>query len=414
MRRNTHPVSGTIRHPARIITQLSRVQPYAADLARQQRTPPQHEHARTAVHPTFAFLVHPLIISDISKPRFMRFARHLPQHLVERVAAYAPPVYLSRIRGIRSAATGELIEGVLYTLGSTPAEMLRHPPEFTYRRVLLAAHAAQRRGARLLGLGAFTSVVGDAGVSIAERTPVGITSGNTLTVVATLQTVRHALALVGHTPEQSRVAIIGATGSIGAACSRLLAREMQHIWLVAPRHERLLALQEQIERETPRAQISISTDASHALPQVELVILTTSSLSDSVIDVGLLAAGAVVCDVARPPNINPAAARHRPDVLFIESGEVILPGQLNTGFDLKLPTGSAYACLAETALLAMAHRYGDYTVGRVIAPQQVDELSGLMQTHGLTLAPLRSFGRDVSDAAIEQVRMHARTALTEV
>lgn len=408
MRRDVHPARVDLRRSARIITQFARFSMHAparAD-AHLARTPRQ-----TAVQPSFAFLVHPLEMADIYRVRFTRFARKLPASLVERVAAHAPPVYLARIRGIQSAATGEIVEGLLYSLGSTPSEMLRRPPEFTYRRVLLAARDAQRRGARLLGLGAFTSVVGDAGVTIANRTSIGITSGNTLTVVATLQTVQHALTQVGHTPEQCRVAVIGATGSIGAACSRLLARQMQHVWLVAPRHERLTALRQQILRETPQAQVSISTDASLALPDVELVILTTSSLSDSIIDVQQLHPGSVVCDVARPSNVNPTAARRRPDVLFIESGEIILPGAPDVGFDIKLPPGSAYACLAETALLAMAHRYDDYTVGRVIDPQQVAELADLMRCHGLTLAALRGIGREVTAASLAQVQKHAQAHL---
>jgi hypothetical protein len=65
----------------------------------------------------------------------------------------------------------------------------------------------------------------------------------------------------------------------------------------------------------------------------------------------------VICDVARPPDINPAEAALRPDVLVIESGEVLIPGDIDFGYDIGLPPKTSYACLAETALLAMDGRF---------------------------------------------------------
>ena len=40
---------------------------------------------------------------------------------------------------------------------------MAHSPEFTYRRLFAAAKMAKRLGAQIMGLGAFTKVVGDAG-----------------------------------------------------------------------------------------------------------------------------------------------------------------------------------------------------------------------------------------------------------
>src|SRR5690606_20493122 len=113
--------------------------------------------------------IHPLSARYIANhPRF-RFTRRLPERLVERVAAYMPPMFISRIRGIRSRATGEEIEGLLFSLGATPRELMRRDTSFTYRRLIKCARMAERMGARIMGLGAFTSVVGDAGVTVAQK-----------------------------------------------------------------------------------------------------------------------------------------------------------------------------------------------------------------------------------------------------
>ncbi|HMQ35722.1 MAG TPA: serine carboxypeptidase, partial [Chloroflexaceae bacterium] len=172
----------------------------------------------------FAFVIHPLRTSLIANdPRFS-WTRHLPPRLVELVAAQIPPLYLSKIRGIRSQATGEEAEGILLTLGTTPREMMRREPSFTYRRLIRAARMAERMGAQLMGLGAFTSVVGDAGVTVAQKSDIGITSGNSLTVAATLEAAKQAVLLMkGGRPDKVRAVVIGATGSIGSVCARLLA-----------------------------------------------------------------------------------------------------------------------------------------------------------------------------------------------
>ncbi len=355
--------------------------------------------------PRFAFVIHPLRTSLIANdPRF-RWTRYLPPRLVERVAAYIPPLYLSRIRGIRSAATGEEVEGILLTLGTTPREMMRRPPGFTYRRLIRAARMAEKMGARIMGLGAFTSVVGDAGITVAQKSDIGITSGNSLTVAATLEAAKQAVLLMkGGRPEKVRAVVIGATGSIGSVCARLLAQAVRDVVLIAPRPERLLALKQQIERETPGARVIAATHPDAYLGDADLIITTTSSLTGRVINIDKLKPGAVVCDVARPPDVKEEDAARRPDVLVVESGEIVLPGEPDFGFDIDMPPGTAYACLSETALLAMEGKFEDYTLGRNIEIERVKEMYHLWHKHGLQLARLRSFGVYVTDELIAEKR----------
>jgi predicted amino acid dehydrogenase len=354
--------------------------------------PAIHHLASRPTRPTFAFVVHPLTLRQVYHAPFMRMARYLPQRLVEWGAAFAPPVTLSRIRGIRSAATGQAIDGVLMTLGATPREMLRRPPAFTYRRLLYASRRAEQMGARILGLGAFTSVVGDAGATVARHSPIAVTTGNALTVAVALETARQALLAMGTDPDRGCVVVMGATGSIGAACARILASTARHVVLVAPRPERLLALKQQIGREIPGAHLTTATRPDAYLGRANLVLLATSALSDHIIDLGKLAPGAVVCDIAQPPNVSRDDAERRPDVLMVECGEVLLPGEPDIGFPIGLEPGMAYACLAETILLALEGRFKHYTIGRTIAVAQVYEMYHLMGKHGLRVAGLRSFG----------------------
>jgi|GEM_PF-1167838 len=117
----------------------------------------------------FAFVIHPLNIRFIHGHKWFRWTRYLPDSLVERVAAYFPPIYLSRITGGQSPSTGQRIEGYLISLGATPRQMMARGERFTYNRLNKAARMSERFGARIMGLGAFTSVVGDAGITVAHE-----------------------------------------------------------------------------------------------------------------------------------------------------------------------------------------------------------------------------------------------------
>ncbi len=353
----------------------------------------------------FAFVIHPLNVGFINRHKMFRWTRYLPDELVERVAAYFPPIYLSRITGGRSPTTGQRIEGHLISLAATPRQMMSHGERFTYDRLNKAVKMAERRGARIMGLGAFTSVVGDAGITVAHESDIAITSGNSLTVAATLEAAKQAVIEMGATDlTKGKVMIIGATGSIGSVCSRLIAQAIYDVVLVSIEPERLIELKRTIQAETPGARVSIATRPDELLPECDLIITATSAFGERIVDISKCKAGAVICDVARPADINAAEAALRPDVLVIESGEVLIPGDIDFGYDIGLPPKTAYACLAETALLAMEGRFEDYTLGRNISMERVKEIYRLFKKHEFQIAGLRSFDEFITEEDLSQKR----------
>ena len=329
----------------------------------------------------------------------------MPDDLIEEISAYMPPLYVSRITGGVSPATGQRIEGTLITLGATPRMMMKHDPNLTYKQLNRAARMAERKRARIMGLGAFTSVVGDAGITVAHEADIAITSGNSLTVAMTLEAAKEAVRLMGATDlTKGKVMIVGATGSIASVCSRLIAQAIGNVVLVSIEPEKLLELKRIIQAETPGAEVTIATRAGDLISDCDLVITATSAFGQRVIDITKCKPGAVICDVARPSDINPAEAALRPDVLVIESGEVLIPGNIDFGYDIGLPPKTSYACLAETALLAMEGRFEDYTLGRNITMERVKEIYRLSLKHGFKLAGLRSFEEYITDAELARKR----------
>jgi hypothetical protein len=184
----------------------------------------------------------------------------------------------------------------------------------------------------------------------------------------------------------------------------LLAQAVRDVVLVSIEPEKLIDLKRRIQEETPGAQVVIGTRSDELIGECDLIVTATSAFGQRVMDITRCKPGAVVCDVARPPDINPAEADLRPDVLVIESGEVLIPGDIDFGYDIGLPPKTAYACLAETALLAMEGRFEDYTLGRNISLEQVKEIYHLFKKHNFQLAGLRSFGNYITDEDVAKKR----------
>ena len=353
----------------------------------------------------FAFVIHPLDIRFVHKHPDFRWTKYLPDRIVEETAAYLKPMYVGRIAGGRSPTTGQRIEGYLFALGTTPRQMMRRSPRFTYNRLNEAAKMAERHGCRLMGLGAFTSVVGDAGSTVAHEASIAITSGNSLTVAATLEAAKQAVVNMGATTlTKGRAMIIGATGSIGAVCSRLLAQAIHDVVLVSIEPEKLIDLKRTMQRETPGTKVTIALRPGELAADCDLVVTATSAFGQRILDISTCKPGAVICDVARPPDIGEKEAALRPDLAVIESGEVLIPGDVDIGYDIGLPKGTAYACLAETALLAMEGRFESYTLGREIDMDRVKEIYRLFKKHEFQIAGLRSFGKVLSEADFAEKR----------
>jgi predicted amino acid dehydrogenase len=356
----------------------------------------------------FAFVLHPLTIDYLAKHPRYRWTRHLPRQFVETTAAYMPGRHVGHVSGGRSPTTGQAIDGLIYALGTTPRQMLTRPPEFTYQRLDAAIRDAAQRGAKIAGLGAFTKVVGDAGVTVASRAPIPVTTGNSLTIAATLETAKLTAKRLGW-PDlaHGKAMIVGATGAIGSVCSRLLAAAVRDVVLVSIEPERLAALRQKIHAETPGAKVETDTTTQRWLGECDLIVTATSAFGLRVLDVSQCKPGAVILDVALPPDISAEEAAVRPDVLVVESGEVLIPGPVQFSFDIGLPPGVAYACLAEAALLAMENRFECFTLGRDVHPDQVKEIYRLFRRHHFQIAPLRSFGVPLTDASLAEKNARA-------
>ena len=274
---------------------------------------------------------------------------------------------------------------------------------------------SRRLGAQIMGLGAFTKVVGDAGVTVAKQAKLPVTTGNSYSASGALWAAHEALRRLGIAEigddglMHGKAMVVGASGAIGSVCARLLALASDEVWLVSPETAKLLALKADIERENPRAVIHVATSPAAALPDMDMIVTATSAAGQKVLDIESVKPGCVITDVARPLDLSAEDVAKRPDVLVIESGEVELPGDPRIG-NIGLPDGVAYACLAETIVLALDGRYENFTVGRNIEWEKVKEIYQLGLKHGMRLATISGVNGPYTEEDFARVREAALAA----
>jgi fatty aldehyde-generating acyl-ACP reductase len=354
----------------------------------------------------FAFIIHPIDPkSDVAR-KYPLLGKLLTEGQINFFSRFFPPVYISHITGVRSEATGDEVQGWFIACPYTPKTMMRLPVEAVYRKIVACGHMAEKLGAGLLGLGAYTSVVGDAGQTIADRLEIPVTNGDAYTVFMALEAVRTAARRMEIDMANATAAVVGATGVIGGVCAEQLAREVADLTLVGRRPDALAAARERCQghRATVRESLEIG-----AIYHADL-ILTVTSATASIIEPQHLKPGAVVCDVARPRDVSQRVAEGRDDVLVIEGGMVEVPGPVDFGFNFGFPPGKSYACMAETMALALENRYEDYSIGKHVDLAQVDEIGAIASRHGFRLSGFRSFERAVTEDHIERVRARAALA----
>ncbi len=377
------------------------------------------------LHPTgkfrnirrFAFVVHPLSQEFIKKG--FPIPKATPKFVMDRVetlAAHLPPMVYCKMENIVSP-TGAEAEGWLISVGGTPKEMLSHPPEFTYRRLLAAADMAKKMGAQLMGLGAFTKVVGDAGVTVARRAPLPITTGNSYSASGALWAAHDAMLRMGLVPVppkgqrvQARAMVIGASGSIGSVSARLLAMAFDEVVIAGRDMKKLEQLKASILEDTPDANVVCSTDYDSLLGEMDMIVTSTSGAGKKILDIMKVKPGCVITDVARPLDLPPEEVAKRPDVLVVESGEIELPTQVKGLKSIGLPKNVIYACLAETIVLALEGRFEVFTIGRDTEWEKVKEIYKLGLKHGMKLAAISGVNGVFSDEDIAEVVALAKKA----
>jgi len=352
---------------------------------------------------TFAFLIHPLNIDDVAKK--YKIAKRVSPKVVGKVLRRRPPFVISEIEGIVSV-TGEKAQGWFVVVPLLPWQFHQLEEEYVLEKIAKACKVAKKEGANIVGLGAFTAMVGNGGERLVDIVDIPITTGNTYTTTTAIQGALKAADVMSIIPGESTLAVVGASGSIGRACAQSLAPKFKKTLLVGRNPEHLEDVAATL-KSSAGGDIKLMTSVSEAVAQSD-VILTVTGAVEAVIEPQDIKSGAVICDVARPRDVSKLVSTVRDDVLVIDGGIIKPPGNVDFKIDFGPPPGMCEGCVGETILLALEGRYENYTLGKNITPAKVTEMSQLADKHGFKLAGLRRMEQLVTEEQIEDIKRSAK------
>ena len=434
---------------------------------------------------SFAFLVHYTELRDFvaCDPSFTQFTAEELDRWRDWVQ-WSEPGLVYNLLQVRSR-TGAVADGCLIGLPMLPADISRRGRRRMLPMLGDALTLAQSQGARIVGLGGFTSIVSKGAQSLVGK-GVAVTSGNVLTTVMALEGIADVTRRLELSLPAMHTAVVGATGAIGRLASLLLADRVAGLTLIGnPRSRdalvrcrivageiyarlmgrakvtpppvaspidrqlrevlgpllttpllRLTAAQVPLARALHEqrvvdddgyerlartvetafaaagrdAPIAFATDLRKAELPADLVFVATNS-DASLIAADALTAGAVVCDVARPPNVAREVVESRDDVLVFEGGLVELPEPVHFGPNLLgFRPGIMLGCLAETVLLALEGDDRDHSIGPRLDPAEAEYLRVLAERHGVRAAPPHCCGVELGEEDFAK-RQRAHAAL---
>ncbi|OHA12959.1 MAG: hypothetical protein A2909_01110 [Candidatus Tagabacteria bacterium RIFCSPLOWO2_01_FULL_39_11] len=305
----------------------------------------------------FAFLAHPRNIKDLRKNYFL--IKLVPEPIFKFLIKFLPPITLSKITGLKNK-NGEEANGLIIAILLMPDQMLNLKRDFVQKKIIKAIKLAEKRGAKIAGLGALTSSVTNGGLDLINKINIGITNGNNLTAAIALEDVIKIIKERNLANENHKIAIVGATGSVGSLISKILAEKCKNLAIIARTAENVEKLKKEINEINPLCNIVASVKIND-IENADLIISTTAA-ADAIIKPEYLKSGVIIYDITHPSNIS-KEVYNKPNISIIKGGLVKTPG-INYHLNLGIPKETAFACLTETMLLAVNNKFKNFSLGK--------------------------------------------------
>lgn len=401
----------------------------------------------------FAFLVHPLDVKGYSDfdQSLEIFSDTQLAELTNRWHDFVEPFVVSSTQV--TSATGKSTIGDFIVVPYTAEALQALDKEKAESEILKAIAIAVKRGAKIVGLGAYTSVVTAGGRSLLSKVDVPLTTGNSYTVVSGVDALIKSAKKLNLELHQLSAAIVGAGGAIGKASAMLLGEKVARLTLIGnpsrpekSEYRMLKVMAEmyrylrysdhgnqeytkgsigdyvkqladipknnaslsewiefvQSELENSDCPVIITVNLGEHLPHADIVLAATSS-TETLITSENLKAGAVICDMSRPSNVSQDVLTNRNDVLVIDGGVIEVPGRPSLGWNFGFEKGLAFACMSETIILGLEHKYENTSIGADLNIDYLNELRNYADLHGFKIAGFRSFDAPLSQDIWERV-----------
>lgn len=388
------------------------------------------------------FVIHPTSVESLITYFFPSFADHAVDSERVRtwwnsIARFLEPMHL---RSDYISSSDFIIENNLVLVPYLPEDLMAPKAPYLAKeirdKIQDAVTVAKELGddnipLTMVGLGAYTSIVTNSGLTLNDY-EMAITTGNAFTVGLTILGVRKAVEARQRRMCDVSVAVIGASGNIGQATARVLARYVRRLVLVgSSRDDSLLRLRltkklcvedamaseaqgadegpllREVRRlcngatkgssaeveKTIGAEFMATTTDFGALADVDAIVLATNSPEAALLHPSIVKRDAIVCCSSVPSNLHADFAK-APHILAFDGGLAQLPEGSEIHFVGLPKDGMTFGCLAETLILGFEGHNHSFAKG-VLHPDLVEATLEWARTYGFALAPLTLDGKRI-------------------
>ena len=156
-------------------------------------------------------------------PYYNFFIKIFPINLIKKCIPFLLPHIIVRVRNITSKAD-KSTEGYAIMCPLLPEHFFRFDDKSVLNKIIKSCRKAESLKVNIVGLAAFTSVVGNEGEYVSRNINLAVTSGNTYTAFLAIDSILKAINTLEIDVSKSKLVILGATGDIGSICTKMLAK----------------------------------------------------------------------------------------------------------------------------------------------------------------------------------------------
>ncbi len=316
-------------------------------------------------------------------------------------------------KGVKKEVRGWVIFVANYT------EELLFDSKLRKKKIPQAALLAKKLGAKIIGMGGLIASFAQGGYELSRMFPeIGFTTGHAYTIGNIVEIAKNAAQQVGVDIRKSTVAVVGAAGSIGSGCAKLLAEEHPEKVILIDlstfnAQRKLNELSNYIRGISPVTGVQVSSSLTD-LKGADLVVVATNSPT-SIIKSTYLKSGAIVIDDSFPKNVPQSILDKRKDIILLEGGMMRLPLSIDVFWARNMPDlmdlpltrviscKETYGCFAEILVLSLYRQRKNYGLGYADVKLAKDILRKAKRI-GFSGAPLQCFDEAVEEERIERVR----------
>ncbi len=349
----------------------------------------------------FAFLVHSRNVEDMF--RKYPLLKVFPRSLVNWGLKHWPPIVVSRITGLKSKKGTELV-GYVIGIPMTARQMMEDRNQ-ALNQIKKASRLAEKMGVGIMGFGALTSSFSKGGLDIVDEVEkLGITTGRAYTTKTVSDYVKKCIQEFDLRKEDVVVAIVGAGGSVGSSCAKILAKYGVKNFLFIDLEKRATQLKQQITHML-KSHGDLNIQVSHLISDIKNsnIILTATNAPEVLVTSEDVAPGTIIINDAQPSDVSPEIIKNRDDVIVIEGGIINTPG-INCNFNFGLASREdAFCCLGEVLILAYNEHFKHFALGELDL-DLIDEIEKMSEGLNFRLANYQNDSGFLSHIQLENLR----------